>query len=191
MSYLDQARSDASDTASNFEDEIIESFMESGKASDDLLNDYSDNYHHENHIDKDYDLLEAAELLEELDEYEQTDSGLWEGLKPKDAIICQAAYTYGNAVIALFRDLIEAINNDCNLENLYEQHENMGDTVQDEYDTAETTHNEAEDLKEQESENYERVEFEPPFDVDEETERRQNDLAMEIAKVIREIIANF
>ena len=41
---------------------------------------------------------------------EETDSGLWQGLPPRDAIRAQAAYTYGNAVLREWRDLIDDIN---------------------------------------------------------------------------------
>ena len=113
--YLAEARSDAADTADNFIDEIMERIVGyDGKASDDLLNDYcgGDSWHHENHTDKSYNLSEAAALLEELDDYEETDEGLWHGCKPREAISAQAAYTYANAVYGLFRELIEKINDE-------------------------------------------------------------------------------
>ena len=115
MSYRDEARNDAKETVRNFEDEILEQLLDKGEASDDLLNDYSggDSWHHESHVDKSYRLTEAAELLDELSYYEETDSGLWEGLAPRDAISAQAAYTYGNAVYSEFQDLIREINSDA------------------------------------------------------------------------------
>jgi hypothetical protein len=112
--YREEARDDAKETARNFLEEIVAGLTEWGKASDDLLNDYpnGDAYHHETHTDKAYSLSEAVELLEALDEYEETDSGLWEGLPPRDAISAQAAYTYSAAVYSLFTDLIRDINDD-------------------------------------------------------------------------------
>ena len=114
-SYRDEARNDAKETISNFEEEILEQLHDKGEASDDLLNDYcnGDAWHHENHVDKSYRLTEAAELLDELSDCEETDSGLWEGLAPRDAISAQAAYTYGNAVYSEFQDLIREINSDA------------------------------------------------------------------------------
>jgi hypothetical protein len=112
MSYIDDAKSDAEDTILNFEDEIVEQLHSDGKASDDLFNDYpnGDAYHHESHVDKWYDLDDAAKVISELDDYEETDSGLWEGCDIKDALAACAAYTYGNAVYHLFQEQIGELN---------------------------------------------------------------------------------
>jgi hypothetical protein len=112
--YVEDAQSDARDMARNFMDEITEQLISGGEASRDLLNDYpdGDSYHHENHVDRDYDLTEAANLLDQLSDHEETDSGLWQGLEPRRAIAAQAAYTYGNAVMHYWREIIEAINDD-------------------------------------------------------------------------------
>lgn len=200
-SYLSDARSDAQDTANHFFDEILESFMDNdGKASDDLNNDYSDSYHHENHVDRDYSLTEAAELLDELNEYEETDSGLWHGLEPRRAVCAQAAYTYGNAVYQLFTQLIEEINDDTDLCSLFDEYNSIEDTVQEEWDEAEETHNEEVDRDEEEYEElhaeddappFERPEFQEPFDIDEETEKRQEACKEEIKKRMEEIIKNY
>jgi len=103
--YFREALSDAWDCGRNFEDEMIEQWAEGREVSDDLLNDYDsgDSYHHETHVDKDYSLTDAANLLDELAEWEETDSGLWEGVEPRRAIAAQAAYTYGNCVYDLWR----------------------------------------------------------------------------------------
>lgn len=113
--YLLEAETDAKEMVVNFIDQIVEKLIEEGKASNDLNNDYSDgdSYHHESHVDKSYSLLEAAELLDQLDDFEETDDGLWEGQKPRDAISAQAAYTYGNAVYSEWQELIEKINEDA------------------------------------------------------------------------------
>jgi DNA-binding ferritin-like protein len=113
--YLREATDDAAETVRNFADEILEKLLDKGEASDDLFNDYpnGDSWHHECHVDKDYSLQEAAELLDDLCDHEETDSGLWEGLEPRRAIACQAAYTYGNAVYSEWHDLIEKINSEA------------------------------------------------------------------------------
>lgn len=110
--YRKEARSDAADFVLNFEDEVIEQLIDKGEASDDLLNDYpgGDSYHHETHVDKCYSLSDAAEVLDSLGDFTETDSGIWQGLEPRDAISAQAAYTYGNAVYSMAVDLIEIIN---------------------------------------------------------------------------------
>lgn len=112
--YREEARQHAIDMIGEFQKEIGEMLVDDGKASTDLFNDYGtgDAYHHETHVDKAYNLLEAANLLDQLDEYEETDSGLWRDLSPRDAIGAQAAYTYGNAVASMWQEHIEAINNE-------------------------------------------------------------------------------
>jgi hypothetical protein len=113
--YLREAADDAADTVRNFADEILEQLLDDGEASDDLLNDYpnGDAWHHECHVDKDYSLIDAATLIDQLMDFEETDSGLWEGLEPRRAIAAQAAYTYGNAVYNEWRELIEKINSEA------------------------------------------------------------------------------
>lgn len=115
MCYRQDAASDAAETVRNFADEILEQLLDTGEASNDLFNDYpnGDSWHHECHVDKDYNLQEAAELLDELYDFEETDNGLWEGLEPRQAIVTQAAYTYSNAVYSEWRDLIEEINTEA------------------------------------------------------------------------------
>lgn len=126
--YRQDAAIDAAETVSNFTDEILEQLIADGKASDDLLNDYpnGDRWHHECHVDKDYSLREAAELLDDLSDHEETDSGLWEGLKPHQAIATQAAYTYGNTVYSEWRDLIEKINDKAG-DIIFEYDEKIGE----------------------------------------------------------------
>lgn len=110
--YWKMARDDARDTVENFINEIVEQLFDSGEASDDLNNDYpdGDSWHNENHVDKSYTLLEAANLLNQLSSVEEDDDGLWEGQSPHDAISTQAAYTYGNAVYSEWSDFIREIN---------------------------------------------------------------------------------
>ena len=110
--YLRNAREDAKETVLEYIDQVVEQLREAGNASDDLYNDYpnGDAWHHENHVDMAYSLLEAANVLEQLSEHVEDDYGLWEGLQPVQAIGCQAAYTYGNAVYSAWRELIDTIN---------------------------------------------------------------------------------
>jgi trans-aconitate methyltransferase len=127
--YRADAINDAADTAENFIAEIVEQLIDDGKASDDLLNDYpdGDSYHHESHVDKDYRLLEAATLLDQLYEFEETDSGLWEGQSPRDAIGTQAAFTYGAAVYSMFTRLVAEINDDDEITDLIGEHNAIDD----------------------------------------------------------------
>lgn len=113
--YTEDAQRDATNTAENFIDEILAQVMDEDKdkeISKDLFNDYDggDAYHHESHVDKAYSLLESATLLDQLENHVETDYGLWSGLEPRQAISAQAAYTYGNAVMYYWSELIEKIN---------------------------------------------------------------------------------
>jgi len=139
--YTQKAIDDARETVSEYREEILEKLEESDKASDDLFNDYSagDAYHHESHIDNFYNLTNAAELIDELSDHEETDSGLWASQQPKEAIGTCAAYTYGNAVYSEWRDLIKEINDKAEI-------------IIDEYDDE---INEAEIAEEEGDEDYE------------------------------------
>jgi hypothetical protein len=135
--YRDKARSDARDTVDYFSAEIVDQILERGKASTDLLNDYPDGdcYHHESHVDQAYNLQEAAELLGQLSDHEETDSGLWEGQSPRDAIATQAAYTFGNAVYSEWFDLIEQINDEA--EDIIERFDGDAASLQERCDEIE------------------------------------------------------
>ncbi len=94
------------------EDQIIEKLVEDGEAPDDVNNDYDngDQLFHEICTDHEYSLREAADILDELSEYEETDSGLWDGLEPRKAVEAQAAYTMAGYCYRLFCDSIKNIN---------------------------------------------------------------------------------
>lgn len=111
-------RQEAEDDAANlvleyFMDEIVDQLIDKGEASADINNDYAngDGIFHETIVDRSYHMTEAAELLSQLYEYVEEDSGLWEGETDVDRIAeIQAAYTYGNAVWDEFDTLITNIN---------------------------------------------------------------------------------
>lgn len=131
--YRAETTGDAQDTAREFVDKIIEQYTGDGKVSDDLNNDYDggDRYHHETHVDRAYSLTEAVELLDDLREHTETDSGLWEGEEPREAISAQAAFTYGNAVYSRWTDLVNEINGDSDLSELKDQLDALDDTEPD------------------------------------------------------------
>lgn len=114
-----QGQEDAKLFLAHFEDEIVEALANHGKASRDLYNDYpnGDAFIHENYTDRDYSLSEAAAVLDQLSEWTETDSGLWEGLEPRRAIAAQAAYTYlafvHEEIVGLLRDLNSACADPC------------------------------------------------------------------------------
>lgn len=107
-----EAAEDAQEAVKYFSDEIVESIIDNdGQAGVDIT-DYSETYHHESHVDRSYSLHAAADILSDLDEFEETDSGLWDGVAPKEAISAMAAYTYGNAVASMFNDTMNEINSE-------------------------------------------------------------------------------
>lgn len=112
MTYTQRAENDAVTMVRHFVNDIVEQVQLYGEASRNLFDlRGADSWHHEHCVDRNYTLLEAAQLLEELKEYLETDNGLWEGLSPRDAISAQAAYTYGAAVWSKVWNLINRINN--------------------------------------------------------------------------------
>lgn len=110
--YYTDARNDARRTVREFQEEILEQLMERGEASIDLQTDYSNGECWRDQWDGDcYTLREAADLLEELPAHQEDDEELWEGLyDPSDAVSCQAAHTYGNAIFEEWCSLIDEIN---------------------------------------------------------------------------------
>ncbi len=127
--YLEQAKGDAKETAYYFLDEMVDQYLDKSQVSADLLNGYTggDSYHHEYHTDQGYSFRDAAELLVQLDEYEETEEGLWQGIGMKQAVCCCAAYTFGNAVLSLFREIVNQINDDSDLDELVAEYEASGD----------------------------------------------------------------
>lgn len=114
--YIQEAEDDAAMLITDyFMDEIIDQIIDTGEASDDINNDYDngDGIFHEVITDRPYHMTEAAELLSQLYEYAEEDTGLWEGETNVDRLAeIQAAYTYGNAVWNEFGDLITEINDE-------------------------------------------------------------------------------
>jgi hypothetical protein len=102
---------DAKDFCHNFINELVEQLIDKGEISVEFQKiDGGERYFNESYVEKEYSLMEAAEILQEYDEHEETDSGLWEDEEPCDAISIQAAFTYGNAVNFAICETIEAIN---------------------------------------------------------------------------------
>lgn len=108
-----EAESDAKGAVENFIDEIVKALIDDGEAPTDITDRaYDESYHHESHIDRSYNLLEAAQVLDDLSRFEETDSSLWEGQDPREAVGTQAAYTYGNAVYSYFQDEMGTVNDE-------------------------------------------------------------------------------
>lgn len=109
--YLKAAKSDAKDAARYWMQEICEQITDTGSASDDMGSyQYGDSYVNERVTSPVASLADADDLLDALEQYEETDAGLWAGEKPRAAILSQAEFTYQNAVRSLWGDLIREIN---------------------------------------------------------------------------------
>jgi len=112
--YSQEAEDDAKTLITDhFLDEIIQQLIDDDEASDDFNNDYNDgnSIFHETIVDRDYSLTEASELLDQLYDHEEEDEGLWEGVNELNRIAAiKAAYTYGNAVMSKWNNLINEIN---------------------------------------------------------------------------------
>jgi len=65
--YQQDVMNDAREMVLEYLDSIVEQLENGGEASNDLYNDYSnsDAWHHENHVDRWYNLTYAAELLDQ------------------------------------------------------------------------------------------------------------------------------
>lgn len=99
-SYSIQADDDAKDLITNFMDEIIDQLIIQGEAS----------VVYNNEVDRGYSEKDAVELIDELSDYEEIDSGLWEGEDLRGILSAKAAFTYGNAVYDKWHALIDEIN---------------------------------------------------------------------------------
>ena len=105
-------KADAQDIISNYIEEIAKMLIDDGEASTDLYNDYnnmdaniseSDSYGH--------NPSDAIEIIDELSEFEEEDSGLWEGCSDYSEILnAKAHYTYTNALYHEIESMIENIN---------------------------------------------------------------------------------
>jgi hypothetical protein len=120
-SWSEKAEEDAKDfIIENLLDEIVEQLADDGEVGEDINNDFSngDGAFHETITDQSYDLQEAAELMSNLSQHLEEDSGLWESLEPQEAISCQAAYTYSNAVYHEATAILEEIRDNIDMEDI-------------------------------------------------------------------------
>lgn len=136
--YRYNANSDALEMLYEHREQVIEYLcMDAVWEAPKYPNEYEgmDRWHHESYIDKnpDYTLQEAADLLEQLEGFAETDRGLWQGIAPVAAITCQAAYTYGNAIWHYFVKHIENLND--NLCSVILEMDVQADDFKDQVDT--------------------------------------------------------
>src|SRR5690606_5710707 len=97
--------------AKTFVDEYEEDLMSRIKDGDTDIHEFVHDYRLHEWVDNDFiyvDLIDSAEILEQSDNVE-TDSGLWEGQEPREAIKTQAFFTYRNDLGYVIMDKIESL----------------------------------------------------------------------------------
>lgn len=86
-------------------------FIEDLESLERVFDNYDDDGSIHNYIENSLTwqqgLRECEIIINSLSEYEETDSGLWEGLQPEEAIRAKAFWTYKNALISKARETIE------------------------------------------------------------------------------------
>jgi hypothetical protein len=105
-------RKDVLDDALDFIRDHEDLFLEALRDGHDSLHDFSIDDRgefHESVTDRSYTLADAAYILENCDN-EETDSGLWSSLDPKEAVPVMAAYSYANDVRERLGELYEELH---------------------------------------------------------------------------------
>lgn len=99
--------------ARNFVDEYEDDLLDEIKNGNTDVYEFVNDYRVHEWVDNDFiyvDLTDSAEILEQSDNVE-TDSGLWEGKEPVEAIKTQAFFTYRNdlsdKVISMFKSVLQ------------------------------------------------------------------------------------
>jgi hypothetical protein len=144
-SWTSKAIEDAQDLIREyFIDEIVQALVDGSEVSSDMYNDYDngDGIFHETINDRYYHRTDAMELLDELYEHEETDSGVWERLDWEGVIQAKAAYTYGNAVMSEWNDIIENINSNIDRDDVASE---VADKILEDPEKQPVNYNEMED----------------------------------------------
>jgi len=98
--------------AVDFIDEMLDEFIEAMQNESDYFfeGDVEDRFF-ENVGDRSYTLTDAAFVIENSDNVE-TDSGLWEGQEPAEALETQAAFTFSNDVRSEVEEIYESVKSE-------------------------------------------------------------------------------
>lgn len=107
--YKEYIENEARSFVNEYKDDLLDEVKNGNTDVYEFVNDYRV---HE-WVDNDFiyvDLIDSAEILEQSDNVE-TDSGLWEGQEPAEAIKTQAFFTYRNdlsgEVISMFKSVLQ------------------------------------------------------------------------------------
>lgn len=103
VDYYDEVQKEAVDFIEEVMDDVVEALKNDDKYL--LDGDVSDRFF-ECVTDRSYTLSDAAFVIDHSNNVE-TDSGLWEGKDPQDAIETQAAFTYSNDVHSEVEEIYE------------------------------------------------------------------------------------
>jgi len=108
VKYDAEVRTEAVD----FIDEMLDEFIEAMQNESDYFfeGDVEDRFF-ENVGDRSYTLTDAAFVIENSDNVE-TDSGLWEGQEPAEALETQAAFTFSNDVRSEVEEIYESVKSE-------------------------------------------------------------------------------
>lgn len=124
-SYKDRLDQDAKSFMNDFYKEFLDSVKEDGSKE---LNEFIDGdgkLH--NFIDQYLSLREAVEIIEQCDN-EETDSSIWEGLPPKEAIVSMGFWSYKNDMYIMVKEMFEEKLNE-DLLSAEDDFDNISDEV--------------------------------------------------------------
>lgn len=121
--WMDRASEEAKDMMKYFMDDIVEIMLENIALDlrHNRLDAKMDQHLTENYNYKSFTLKESCDILEELSDYEETDSGAF--MKKNDmkkSLQSCAVYTYQNGVKYQIGQLVEEINEDFAIQEMAE-----------------------------------------------------------------------
>jgi len=112
MNYKRDVLEDAVDFLEAHEEEIKDTIVDGMDFDHNDINCLDEDFHQEI-VDRDYTPGDAVLILKHC-ENEETDSGIWEGQQPEDAIRTKAAFCYGNDVwfqcVNIYENICEKYN---------------------------------------------------------------------------------
>jgi predicted RNase H-like nuclease (RuvC/YqgF family) len=133
--YHNALDNDAEEFVDNYYDDFLDE-IKGGYATRHFFDSFiDDDGKLHSHIDEYLSLHEAVDIIENCDN-EETDSGLWEGMSPKEAIIAMAFWSYRldimEKVKELFKDKLtdELIEQEGVLDTLYSELDELKDKLE-------------------------------------------------------------
>ena len=110
MTWTEKAELAALDMMDQFKDDMITQWRKYEQISDELC-DYEEgeNYHIETNLTN-LNRSDVADVLHELDDWEETDSSLWDDLPDKDQDWTKAEWTFANAILGEWEFLVHELN---------------------------------------------------------------------------------